>query len=174
MGIKRLIDQWNTRTLGGADKLSVSDYHLIQDPIHIQDINIDALELTNTVGQATNTQSQSGAIPNTMKIVSTAAITSSTTTTIFQPDINEVWVCSGMQLDASGGSGSVTAVLHYEDASGTEVRIEAASTSGTAEFNITSTAGPLYVTNAVFLSVTTSSVAGGEQAILSGAFIRVR
>ena len=68
MGIKRLIDQWNTKTAGGADKLSVSDYHLIQDPIHIQDTNIDALELTNTVGQATNTQSQSGPIVGTLAL----------------------------------------------------------------------------------------------------------
>jgi hypothetical protein len=133
----------------------------------------DEMRRLNLLGQVSGQQSNSGPLLNTFKIVSTPAITSSTTTTIFQPDEGEVWICSGMQMDSSGGSGSVTAVLLYSDGA-SEVRIEANSTSGIAEFNITSTAGPLYVTNGVYLAVTTSSVAGGEQTILSGAFMRVR
>ncbi len=131
------------------------------------------MEALNTMGQLTNMQSQSGPIPGTMKMADTGRITSDTDTTLFQPDAGQVWVCTGVSIDASAGSGSVTAVLNYFDGS-SEVRIEAASTSGIAEFDITSTAGPLYLTSDVYLRITTSAVGGGEECVVNGAFVRVR
>tara|TARA_Y100001963_G_scaffold52156_1_gene72932 strand:- start:3067 stop:3651 length:585 start_codon:yes stop_codon:yes gene_type:complete len=140
-------------------------------------INLDNYEVINTlnaIGHITGTQSSSGPLVNTMSLKSTGRVVSSTTTTLFKPDPGQVWVMTGAQLDASAGSGSVTTVLHYTDSNSAEVRIEAASTAGIAEFNITSTAGPLYVSNEVFLQITSSSVGAGEEFIVTGAFVRVR
>ena len=62
MGWRELFAQWNTKTLGGSTKLGVSDYELITDGVHVEVDNLAALEAKNTVGQATNNQSQSGPI----------------------------------------------------------------------------------------------------------------
>jgi len=141
------------------------------DPIHIEELNRQALEDVYLINKAS--MRDGGPIPNTMKLADSGRIVDSTTTTVFQPGVGEVWVCSGAQIDASAGSGSVTSVLNYSDGTN-EVRIEAASTSGIAEYNITSTAGPLYITNDVYLTVTTSSVGVGEECVITGAFMRVR
>ena len=140
-------------------------------------VNLDNFEVINTlnaIGEITGSQSTSGPLVNTMSIKSTGRVVSSTTTTLFRPDPGQVWVMTGAQLDASAGSGSVTTVLHYTDTNGAEVRIESNATSGIAEYNITSTAGPLYLSNEVFLQITSSSVAAGEEFIVTGAFVRVR
>ena len=168
-----LYDPYNTKTLGGTTKLDVETYENVQNNIHLERTNRKLLELTDLIGRVTNTRSSSGPIPSTHKIASTGAVTSSTNTVLFRPDPGQVWVCTGVQQDSSAGSGSVTAVLMYYDGSN-EVRIEAASTSGITEFNITSTAGPLYVTNDVYLRIVTSSVAAGAQATFNASVIRVR
>jgi hypothetical protein len=168
-----LYDPLNTKTIGGDLRLDVDTYENVQDNIHIEGVNRKLLELTDLVGRVTNNRSDSGPISSTQKIASTGAVTTSTNTVLFRPDPGQVWVCTGVQMDASAGSGSVTAVLMYYDGSN-EVRIEAASTAGVAEFNITSTAGPLYVSNDVYLRIVTSSVAVGEQATFNASVIRVR
>ena len=181
---RRVLAQTNTKTVSvpsastglvgdsqPAEVFTASDFDLVKNQVHIQEENF--MEALNVMGQLTNMQSQSGPIPGTMKMANTGRIVASTNTTLFQPDAGQVWVCSGVQIDASAGSGSVTAVLNYFDGTN-EVRIEAASTSGIAEFNITSTAGPLYVTSDVYLRITTSSVGAGEECVVNGAFVRVR
>ena len=151
--------------------VTAKDIQQLTDPTFIQATNQDALITYNMLNKAAMRDGLP--IPNTMKIVSTGVVTSSTTTIVFRPNPSEVWLCQGIQMDASGGAGAVTAVLMYFDGTN-EVRIESNSTAGTAEFNITSTAGPLYVSNDVYLQVVTSSVGVGEQAIFNGAFVRVR
>jgi len=183
---KAILDQLQTKTVGpppsttglSGDQLpetifKVADFDQVKNQVTLQLSNLELLNVLNTVGQVTNTQSQSGPIANTHKIATTGAITSSTSTIIFRPDPGQVWVCTGVQMDASGGTGAVTAVLMYADGTN-EVRIESNSTAGTAEFNITSTAGPLFVSNDVYLQVVTSSVAAGEQAIFNASVVRVR
>ena len=183
----RILEQLNTKTVGPpaastgltGDQLpetifNVSTFDQVKNQVTLQLDNVELLNLLNMIGQVTNTQSQSGPIVNTMKMLDTGRIIANGTYDVFRPDSGQVWVCSGMQLDASAGSGSVTAVLHYENASGGEVRIEAASTSGTAEFNITSTAGPLYLSRDVWLRVTISGLTTGEECVVNGAVVRVR
>jgi len=138
------------------------------------DGNEDEYRRILLLGLASQAASVSGPIPLGAHVATTGTVSSSTTTTLFQPAVGEVWQVMGVSMDASGGSGSVTAVLQYTDGSSNDVRIEAASTSGEAEFNITSTAGPLYVTNDLFLEITTSSVGAGENAVFNAAVIRVR
>jgi hypothetical protein len=183
---RRVLAQTNTKTVSvpsastglvgdsqPAEVFTASDFDLVKNQVHIQEENFQLMEALNVMGQLTNMQSQSGPIPGTMKMANTGRIVASTNTTLFQPDAGQVWVCSGVQIDASAGSGSVTAVLNYFDGTN-EVRIEAASTAGIAEFNITSTAGPLYVSSDVYLRITTSSVGAGEECVVNGAFVRVR
>ena len=126
------------------------------------------------LGLASQASSISGPIPLGAQVASTGTVDSNTTTTLFQPAAGEVWQVMGVSMDASAGSGSVTAVLQYTDGSSNDVRIEANSTAGESEFNITSTAGPLYVTYDLFLEITTSAVGAGESAIFNAAVIRVR
>jgi len=112
-----LFDQWNTKTLGGSNKLSKSDFDLIQDGVHVQEINKDALELVNLVGQATNTQSQSGPIGGTQHVYA-HSYTDGALAEIFAPGIDEVYQLVAIQntfrtgqsairfliTDSSGGS----------------------------------------------------------------------
>ena len=183
---KNVLTQTNTKTVSvpsastglvgdalPAEVFTAPDFDLVKNQIHLQEENFQLMEALNIMGQITNMQSQSGPLAGTMKMANTGRIVSSTDTTLFQPDAGQVWVCTGVQIDASAGSGSVTSVLHYYDGTN-EVRIEAASTSGIAEYNITSTAGPLYVTSDVYLRITTSSVGAGEECVVNGAFVRVR
>ena len=137
------------------------------------DGNEDEYRRILLLGLASQAASISGPIPLGAQVATTGTVSSSTTTTLFQPAVGEVWQVMGVSMDASGGSGSVTAVLQYTDGSN-DVRIEAASTAGEAEFNITSTAGPLYVTYDLYLEIVTSSVCAGENAVFNAAVIRVR
>ena len=183
---KNVLAQTNTKTVSvpptatglvgdelPAEVFSVDDFDLVKNQVHLEEKNFQLMEALNTMGQITNMQSQSGPIPGTMKMVDTDRITTNTDTVLFQPDAGQVWVCTGVSVDASAGSGSLTAVLNYFDGTN-EVRIEAVTTSGIAEFNITSTAGPLYLTSDVYLRITTSAIGGGEECVVNGAFVRVR
>ena len=185
--VVQILEQLNTKTVGPPNPstglvgdnapeevFKATDMDKIKDQVTLQLDNLEILNALTTVGQISNTLSLSGPIPNTMKMSSTGRVIATGTFDVFRPDPGQVWVCSGVQLDASAGSGAVTAVLHYEDDTGAEVRIESNSTAGTAEFNITSTAGPLYVTRDVYLRVTISSLTTGEECVVNGAFIRVR
>ena len=185
--VVQILEQLNPKTVGPPNPstgltgdlqpdevFKATDMDKIKDQITLQLNNLEILNAMTTVGEISNTISQSGPLPNTMKLASTGRVVSSTTTTLFRPDPGQVWVLSGAQVDASAGSGAVTTVLHYTDTNSAEVRIEAASTSGIAEFNITSTAGPLYVSHDVYLQITSSSVAAGEEFIVTGAVVRVR
>ncbi len=147
MGIKRLIDQWNTKTAGGSSKLSVSDYHLIQDPIHIQDTNIDALELSNTVGQATNTQSQSGPMPGTHENVEVTDTTGSGNPNgvLFQPEAGTVYQLVGASTDTLNAT---RCELSLWDGS---IYVEVGSETSAATQFSPGLENPIYITNEVYL-----------------------
>jgi len=94
---KDLYDQWNTKTLGGSTKLSVDNFDLIQEPVHVEAPNESSLELVNLVGQATNTQSQSGPIPGTGAVVSVTDTvgTGSPVSILLAPGEGEAYEISG-------------------------------------------------------------------------------
>ena len=170
MGIKRLIDQWNTKTAGGSSKLSVSDYHLIQDPIHIQDTNIDALELTNTVGQATNTQSQSGPLVGTAHIVQITDIDADQI--LYQPT-EGVWQLMGGDILETNGAATFTIAFDLKDADGKMAFLGTCSTTGqeTIAKDLTySMSAPVYISPEVYLW---GDRQAGEGRVTL-AFIRVR
>jgi len=165
MGIRRLLTQWTTKTLGGSTKLSVDDYHLIQDPVHIEDGNIDAFYLTNAVGQATNTQSQSGPMPGTGRIEELVS-SSSGVQTLFRPDAGEVWQLTGV---STGTSVNATIILHLYDGT---TKVELGQETGVNVVFNPFTMGVVYVDNNVYLAADYSSNSGETKCVAG--FIRVR
>ena len=117
MGWRELFAQWNTKTLGGSTKLGVSDYELITDGVHVEVDNLAALEAKNTVGQATNLQSQSGPIPGTFAINQIVADTSgSKAGNLKIASAGEVWQLYGFCVAAmTGRSGSCTHEVFLRD-----------------------------------------------------------
>jgi len=165
MGIRQLFHQWTTKTLGGSNKLSVSDYELITDRIHVDVENLKAMELKNTVGQATNNQSQSGPIVGTATLILVESITNSLITA-FKPDPNEVWQLYAANINTLDGATSMILKL-YDDS--TQVVIDSGtSTSGEMELN-----EPVFITSDAWLTVRTSNASSGN-AQLAVAVIRVR
>ena len=121
MGWRQLFAQWNTKTLGGSSKLGVSDYELITDGVHVEVDNLAALEAKNTVGQATNLQSQSGPIANTAQIIHFDQDTGSSYYTVFTPGIGEVWQFIGASVGGGSGlSGTLTHEIDLYDADSTD------------------------------------------------------
>lgn len=184
--VVQILEQLNTKTVGPPNPstgltgdlqpeevFKVTDMDKIKDQVTLQLDNLEILNALTTVGEISNTISQSGPIPNTMKMSNTGRVVTNETKTLFRPDPGQVWVCTGVQGDSSAGSGAVTLVLKYSDGTN-EVRIEVLNVDGVGEFNITSTAGPLYVTHEVFLEITSTNVGTGEEFVANGAFIRVR
>ncbi len=162
---KNLFDQWNTKTLGGSTKLSLDNFELIQDPLHVEAPNEDALKLVNLVGQATNTQSQSGAMPDTGRIEELIS-ESSGIQTIFRPDAGEVWQ---MTAASTGSSVNATIILHLYDGS---TKVELGQETGANVVFNPFTMGVVYVDNNVYLAADYSSNSGETRCVAS--FIRVR
>lgn len=128
-----ILEQWNTKTAGGTNKLDVTDFELIQDPIHLQKANYTALEVADLIGRVTNNRSSSGAIPGTAKFVS-ASVTDTNKATLFRPDPGEVWQLLGIGAVASGGSGTRTYAAYLYDGT-TELNwLSSSSTGGNLTF----------------------------------------
>jgi hypothetical protein len=126
-----IFDQWNTKTLGGSNKLSKSDYDLIQDGVHVQEANKDALQLVNLVGQATNTQSQSGGIPGT-QTVDSASSTAADIYETFAPGIGETWKIVAISGTLASGITRIELKL-YDSTTSTYVEFGQIDGAGAAE-----------------------------------------
>jgi len=161
-----LFDQWNTKTLGGTNKLSKSDFDLIQDGVHVQETNKDALELVNLVGQATNTQSQSGGIPGTAKLIELDE-TSAGPFPFFIPEEGECWQCIGA---ATGTVVNSTAILLLTN--GSELLELGQETAVNDTFSPTFGADIVIDSNVYLTMLFSGNSAPGSKAL--AAFIRVR
>ena len=90
-----IIEQWNTKTLGGTKELTIIDFELIQDPSHLQKANYVALEVVDLIGRVTNTRSSSGTLPGTGQILKFTADTAGAGTTLLKHGTGEVWSSVG-------------------------------------------------------------------------------
>lgn len=134
-----VLDQLNTKTVGAppsstgltGDQLpdtifSVSDFDLVKNQVTLQLQNLELLNVLNTIGQITNTQSQSGPIKSTLDVKSVTLSDKGTANrqTIHSPDPGEVWRCIGLSatwsLDATptfvvqvGSSDPYVTVIEY-------------------------------------------------------------
>lgn len=132
MGVLEFLwSQWNTLTAGGSKKLTVSQYHAIQDGIHIQDKNLEALKVSKLVGDVTNTRSSSGPIEGTAQLLNIESITNSLITA-FKPTTG-VWQLYAANIQTLDGASSM--VLKLYDGSTQVVIDSGTSTSGEMELN---------------------------------------
>ena len=156
-----------------AAEILNSDFDKVQNPVFIDPSSEDELRRINLVGQATNQQSQSGPIPNSMKIVTTT-IDSSSKITVFQPEKGSVWQLQQASLTRDSGSGTTNIFIQYYD--GTNEASALYVSTGSSELILTSDdnyAGNTYfVDNGVYFRVYRDS--GSADYTLSTTFVRVR
>lgn len=115
---KAILDQLQTKTVGAppsttgltGDQLpetvfDVDDFDLVKNQVTLQLSNLELLNVLNTVGQITNTQSQSGPIPKTGQVTDLQVVGENDGTyTLLQPGPGEVW-------EIQGGSAKTTNVV---------------------------------------------------------------
>lgn len=126
---KAILDQLQTKTVGAppsttgltGDQLpetifDVADFETVKNQVTLQLSNLELLNVLNTVGQITNTQSQSGPIPKT-SFNTSVTITASgegNGQNVFQPNPGEVWSLQGMHFDENI-SGSAVVYIGLKD-----------------------------------------------------------
>ena len=124
-----VLDQLNTKTVGAppsstgltGDQLpdtifSVDNFDLVKNQVTLQLQNLELLNVLNTIGQITNTQSQSGPIPGTAVIETIQATTSGTKVAGFRPDPGTVFQLYAFSVsDMSGRSGSCLHEVYLRD-----------------------------------------------------------
>jgi len=125
------------------------------------------------LGLAADQLSLSGPMPNTGRIQSTAFTGATQTKTVASCNEGEVWQVTGASGLVSGGSGTAVFVLALTDGVSV-VRVESLSFTGNNEFNITSTAGPMYIDENISLQVVTSGGSFPTEATCLIALQRVR
>ena len=162
-----LYDQYNTKTLGGTNKLEVETYENVQNNIHLERTNRKLLELTDLIGRVANTRSSSGPLPGTQILLDTDSITNSEIT-VYKPEIGEVYQLVAASISTLDGASTMILKL-ANDTSTPGAQIDTSNTTSDAiVLN-----EPIFITNDVWLKVRTSDASGGN-ARLATSFIRVR
>ena len=157
---KAILDQLQTKTVGAppsttgltGDQLpetifDVDDFTTVKNQVTLQLSNLELLNVLNTIGQVTNTQSQSGPIPKTSVVVQTVLTTSNLDGVIYAPKPGEVWQVVGVGMVMDAGVQSGTAYLKIEDASDSSnaAIIAEMGTSGSIESFDDNFGGPIYI-----------------------------
>lgn len=129
--------------------MSADTLDQVKNQVNIDVDNIDVLDVLNTIGQITSTQSQSGPLVSTVSVKS-ATMSEKTTSgrqTIHKPDQGQVWRCIALSATWSLDS-NPTFIIQVGDITGTDlvtviectVNATANTTSGEPMLNeITST-----------------------------------
>ena len=189
---KAILDQLQTKTVGAppsstgltGDQLpetifDVDDFDTVKNQVTLQLSNLELLNVLNTIGQVTNTQSQSGPISGTAKATATAVTGDSTGTTVFAPDTNQVWELDTASVTHSGGAGATirTRLLLIDSTNGGEVEIgDESVASNTVPFDPKGNYGPVRITSDVVLKMKVTGTTGGneETSTVNVSVIRVR
>jgi hypothetical protein len=184
---RSVLDQLQTKTVGAppsttgltGDQLpetifDVADFDTVKNQVTLQLSNLELLNVLNTVGQVTNTQSQSGPIPDTQKIIQRTYTATTDDEIFFRPDPGQVWQLVGGDTVGSGGTGSIQWSLTPD--SSTFALIFQTSVSGQEPIGQNSTNNnlmqPILISHTNYLYANISAVATSVRATLS--FIRVR
>lgn len=156
---KAILDQLQTKTVGPppsstgltGDQLpetifDINDFDQVKNQVTLQLSNLELLNVLNTIGQVTNTQSVSGPLPGTQEVVNYVK-TDSGFSTIVEPGLNEVYQYqAGSVVSVSGGSGNITTEVSILDPDGNRVLIIDISSSGSSDYPVTETNfAPLYI-----------------------------
>jgi len=149
----KLYEDFKTRDV--LDGISADNFDSLKNDAFIVPENKKFFEDMLRIGWLSGQLSSSGPMPNTGKIVTTQFTAASQTKTVASANAGEVWQVMGASANRVSASGSFTFVLNFTDGVNF-VRIESLSGSGNNEFNITSTAGPMYIDENISLSVVSS------------------
>lgn len=188
---KAILDQLQTKTVGAppsttgltGDQLpetifDVADFDQVKNQVTLQLSNLELLNVLNTVGQITNTQSQSGPIPKQAKVIDTVLTTSNLDATIFNPPAGQVWIVMGVGLAMTSGVQSGTAYLKVEDkVNSTSAIIAEMGTSGSIEAFDDNFSGPYFIDENINLIARYFKSGGfptGDQVTYSTFLTRVR
>ena len=123
-----LYNPYNTKTLGGTNKLDVETYENVQNNIHLEKANRKLMELTDLIGRVTNTRSSSG--PIEVKRASVVIPGSEDSgVEFFRPDPGQIWqLCWGRWT----GDGSSNNLYQADVTSGETDQIFFSSATGGA------------------------------------------
>jgi len=137
--------------------------------------NMDYFRDLLQVGWLSGQLSSSGPMPNSGQIVTTGALTSNATTTLYSPDNGEVWVIAAL----SGQKTTVSTAnfqFYLEDAAGNKAYLcDFNGTSGAIPINEGGFVTPIYFDNKTSLKVSTTLIAGSYGTITATALLsRVR
>ena len=146
---KAILDQLQTKTVSVppsstgliGDQLpetvfDISDFNQVKNQVTLQLSNLELLNVLNTIGQITNTQSTSGPIVSTMKIVT--ASSDGSLVTIFRPDQGEVWEVNALSQTRTNATGSTTTAIYIYDGTNLVLIEELADNSGAFPLNVAS------------------------------------
>ena len=160
---KAILDQLQTKTVGPppsstgltGDQLpetvfSLADLERVRNQVTLQLSNLELLNVLNTIGQVTNTQSQSGPLLGTMDVFNLTADTSGSSVSGFGDGLSdvpagEIWQIYGFGVNPSGVSGSVSYELRIVGKSGFSTEISTGSSSLNSAFPLQEDVGPVYI-----------------------------
>jgi hypothetical protein len=164
-----LWSQWNTLTAGGSTKLTADQWNAIQNGIHIQDVNLDAMKASLLVGDLTTSRSSSGPIPGTGQVVETVDTTGSGSpvSTLLTPKPGEAYLISGGTWSTKNASSFYLYV--YDGDGSTRTYVDYKTSAGILEV---SGPGPLIICHPQTLRALYGSATGDNSTTL--AWCRVR
>jgi len=180
---KAILDQLQTKTVGAppsstgltGDQLpetifDVADFDLVKNQVTLQLSNLELLNVLNTIGQVTNTQSQSGPIPGTSEVV-TITYDANQYYTIFTPKPGEVYQVQAMFVfTATGFSSGNISIL--DNVNSTRCHIADVSSSGGDVFD-QGFESPIYIDENVSLQFFPNGTLS-DSATVNTYLIRVR
>lgn len=181
---KAILEQLNTKTVGPPPAstglvgdqqpetvFSADNFDQVKNQVTLQLNNLELLNVLNTVGQVSNTQSQSGPIVGTQKIVSVSS--TGTAATVFRPDPGQVWEVVAISQTRTNATGSTTTALRLSDGNDTVMLEEFSDNSGEVPL-ATNEASPIRVSYDNFLTVAFSPSANADSINAFASVIRVR
>lgn len=158
---KAILDQLQTKTVGApptttgltGDQLpetifDVADFDTVKNQVTLQLSNLELLNVLNTVGQITNTQSQSGPIPKSSTVEQIISTTSATGFAGFQPPPGQVYLLYGFCIATmTNRSGSVQHEIRLKDVNNNRFveLIDVSVSSGVFPLIETGTQMPIYI-----------------------------
>ena len=149
----KLYTDFKTRDV--LDGISADNFDSLKNDTFITPENKEFFEDLLRTGWLSGQISSSGPMPNTGKIVKTNFTAPSQNKIVASANAGEVWQVMGACANRVSASGTFTFVISFTDGVDS-VRIESLTGSGYNEFNITSTAGPMFVDQNISLECDSS------------------
>ena len=137
------------------DGISADNFDSLKNDTFITPENKEFFDDLLRTGWLSGQLSSSGPMPNTGKIVKTNFTATLQNKIVASANAGEVWQVMGACANRVSASGTFTFVLSFTDGVDS-VRIESLTGSGYNEFNITSTAGPMYIDQNISLECDSS------------------